>query len=128
MRARARSRASTRSSIESACAPRSPKPGIEYEWRGEALGGRPDDPKFLTEGGALDLDALWRWAPLVADLDRVASRAPGERQALLCAEENPKQCHRRVLLTPPLVKQGLEVLHIRGDGRLELEKDPALLL
>jgi uncharacterized protein (DUF488 family) len=102
--------------------------GIEYEWRGEALGGRPDDPQFVTETGALDLDKLWRWSPLVADLDRVAARAPDERQALLCAEENPKQCHRRVLLTPPLVKRGLDVLHIRGDGRLEAETELAPLL
>jgi uncharacterized protein (DUF488 family) len=102
--------------------------GIAYDWRGEALGGRPDDLRFLREGGALDLDALWRWPPLVADLETVAARASDERQALLCAEENPLQCHRRFLLTPPLVNRGIEVLHIRGDGRLEPEKELAPLL
>ena len=102
--------------------------GIAYEWRGAALGGRPDDPRFLTRDGALDRDALWGWEALQSDLAAVAQRAPAERQALLCAEENPMTCHRRSLLTPPLVKRGLEVLHIRGDGRLEPERELAPLL
>jgi uncharacterized protein (DUF488 family) len=101
--------------------------GIAYDWRGEALGGRPDDARFLRDG-ALNLDALWKWPPLLADIETVAARASGERQALLCAEENPDQCHRRSLLTPPLVKRGIEVLHIRGDGRLEPENKPIPLL
>jgi uncharacterized protein (DUF488 family) len=102
--------------------------GIAYEWRGETLGGRPADPRFLTPDGALDRDALWGWDALQADLEAVAARAPTERQALLCAEENPATCHRRTLLTPPLVKRGLEVLHIRGDGRVEIEREPAPFL
>jgi uncharacterized protein (DUF488 family) len=102
--------------------------GIEYEWRGAALGGRPDDPRFLTPDGALDRDALWGWDALQSDLDAVAARANDERQALLCAEENPMGCHRRSLLTPPLVKRGLEVLHIRGDGRIEPERELAPFL
>jgi hypothetical protein len=33
-----------------------------------------------------------------------------------------------VLLTPPLVRRGIEVKHIRGDGRIEPERDFATLL
>ena len=102
--------------------------GIAYDWRGAALGGRPDDPRFLTPDGALDRDALWGWGALQSDLETIAARAPAERQALLCAEENPMSCHRRSLLTPPLIKRGLEVVHIRGDGRGEPERELAPLL
>jgi len=102
--------------------------GIDYEWRGATLGGRPDDPRFLSPDGALDRDALWGWDALQSGLDAVAARAGEERQALLCAEEDPTTCHRRSLLTPPLVKRGFEVLHIRGDGRLEPERDLAPFL
>jgi uncharacterized protein (DUF488 family) len=97
--------------------------GIAYDWRGEALGGRPTDPRFLGSDGALDREALWGWDVLQTGLEEVASRASAERQALLCAEENPMTCHRRSLLTPPLLKRGLDVLHIRGDGRIEPERE-----
>lgn len=102
--------------------------GIGYEWRGEALGGRPDDPLFHRADGGLDLDALWQWPTLQRDLNEIAARADSRRQALLCAEEDPMRCHRRFLLTPPLMKSGLEVLHIRGDGRLQPERELAPLL
>ena len=66
--------------------------GIVYEWRGGALGGRPEDPRFLRPDGALDRDALWSWDALQSDLDAVATRAGAERQALLCAEEVDRAC------------------------------------
>ena len=54
------------------------------------------------------------------DLDRVMAEAV-RPVAILCAEEDPLRCHRRFLLTPPLVQRGAAVLHIRGDGRIESE-------
>ena len=33
------------------------------------------------------------------------------------------RCHRRFLLTPPLAEQGANVVHIRGDGRLQPEEE-----
>jgi uncharacterized protein (DUF488 family) len=97
--------------------------GIGYAWRGAALGGRPEDPAFHLPDGALDLDALWRWPALVEALDEVATEARARPVALLCAEEDPTHCHRRTLLTPPMRARGFEVLHIRGDGRIESEDD-----
>ena len=99
--------------------------GIGYEWRGAALGGRPEDPAFVLPDGALDRAALWRWPDLVAALDAVADEARKRDVALLCAEENPLACHRRTLLTPPMTARGFAVLHIRGDGRIEPEADLA---
>ncbi len=99
--------------------------GIGYEWRGAALGGRPEDPSFLLSDGTLDREALWRWAPLVEALDAVAAAARKAPVALLCAEEDPRRCHRRTLLTPPMVAHGFAVGHIRGDGRLQPEDELA---
>jgi uncharacterized protein (DUF488 family) len=51
----------------------------------------------------------------------LAANARSLQLALVCAEEDPMRCHRRFLLTPPLMQRGLKVLHLRGDGRIEPE-------
>jgi len=33
------------------------------------------------------------------------------------------RCHRRLLITPALVQAGVEVRHIRGDGRVTAEAE-----
>ena len=59
-----------------------------------------------------------------AALDGVVAGA-ATRTALMCAEEDPRRCHRRFLLTPPLLARGVGVRHVRGDGRVEDEADIA---
>jgi uncharacterized protein (DUF488 family) len=49
--------------------------------------------------------------------------AGGTSLALVCAEEDPLHCHRRFLLTPPLERLGAEIIHVRGDGRVETEAE-----
>jgi hypothetical protein len=39
--------------------------------------------------------------------------------ALVCAEEDPLDCHRGLMIAPDLVDQGICPQHIRGDGRIE---------
>ena len=41
--------------------------------------------------------------------------------AMLCAEEDPTGCHRRLLVGHVLAERGIAVGHIRGDGRLQAE-------
>ena len=41
----------------------------------------------------------------------------------MCGEENPSNCHRRLLVSRVLAARGVKVLHIRGDGRLSTEDD-----
>lgn len=47
------------------------------------------------------------------------------RIALLCSEESPARCNRRLLISRPLVARGIRTYHIRGDGRLQAEEDLA---
>ena len=55
-------------------------------------------------------------------MDRLVAMARSETTVIVCAEENPRRCHRRLLLTPALQERGLEVRHIRGDGRIDTEE------
>ena len=97
--------------------------GIDYSWLGDRLSGRPTEAKFYGVDGKVLWHELSRWPALHEGLTEVLERAASERLALVCAEEDPMRCHRRFLLTPPLAELGARVLHIRGDGRLQTEKE-----
>lgn len=100
---------------------------IGYDWRGQFLSGRPTDPRFRAADGHVLWDRVREWPLLHQALDEVAASARQVPTAILCAEEDPRRCHRRFLLTPPLVARGFDVVHIRGDGRLQPEGDLARL-
>ncbi len=38
---------------------------------------------------------------------------------IVCAEEDPTRCHRHWLIAQTLLDRGIEVSHIRDDGKLE---------
>lgn len=95
--------------------------GVRYDWRGDFLSGRPRETRFYGPDGKVEWERLRAWPALQGALDELARRAGRELLALMCAEEDPRRCHRRFLLTPALVERDVEVIHIRGDGRVERE-------
>jgi uncharacterized protein (DUF488 family) len=95
--------------------------GLSYRWEGERLSGRPADRQFYGADGKVDWDALREWSGLNDGLDEICELAATSRISLVCAEEDPLQCHRRFLLTGPLSDRGAEVLHIRKTGAIETE-------
>lgn len=95
---------------------------IGYVWLGDCLSGRPENPSLMGPDGKPDWPRIASSPIFVEGIARVAALTK-EKVAVLCAEENPRRCHRRFLLTPPFLEQGLAVLHIRGDGRIESEDD-----
>jgi uncharacterized protein (DUF488 family) len=97
--------------------------GIGYVFLGEALGGRPNgDEYYDDEGHALyGQVAATEW--FSRGLDRLLDGAARLRVAMMCAEENPTHCHRRLLVARVLRERGVSVQHIRGDGRLEAEEE-----
>ena len=96
--------------------------GIAYSWRGEYLSGRPKGKNFYGPNGEVDWQTLREWPAMNRALDNLAKDIAKKRVAMMCAEEDPNRCHRRFLLTPPLLERGAVVEHIRGDGRLENEE------
>lgn len=97
--------------------------GIKYGFYGKELGGRPDGEEFYdADGHVLYSQVAKSW--LFNDgLERLMRGVGKYRVALLCSEEDPSVCHRRLLVSRVLAQQGVRVLHIRGDGRLEAEED-----
>ena len=96
--------------------------GIGYVWQGEHLSGRPRDRRLYGSDGRLDRQRVASSPDFVRAIEALAGLARGTRLVLVCAEEDPRRCHRRFLLTPPLIARGLRVVHLRGDGRIEPEE------
>jgi uncharacterized protein (DUF488 family) len=99
--------------------------GIDYDFRGQELGGRSRGAEFYTAEGALDYASRAAAPDFIAGIERLVTLARERRTAILCAEEDPLRCHRRLLVTPVLQRAGLRVVHVRGDGRLEPEALPS---
>jgi len=54
-----------------------------------------------------------------AGLDRVGEGARKFRVCLMCAEREPLDCHRCLLVSPALAARGHSIGHILSDGSIE---------
>lgn len=95
--------------------------GIEYVFLGRELGGRPDGAESYAGDGKVDYARRAQAADFRAGIEQLVVIARGRPTAILCAEEDPSRCHRRLLIAPALRAKDITVEHIRGDGRLEAE-------
>ncbi|MCA9861978.1 MAG: DUF488 domain-containing protein [Thermomicrobiales bacterium] len=96
---------------------------LAYEWAGDTLGGRPDDPACYhggaVVGGKLDHAAVRQRPWHQQGIQRLMALALHQRTVLLCSEEDPRRCHRHHLVAQSLLNAGVRVLHIRRSGDLE---------
>ena len=92
--------------------------GIAYAFLGRALGGRPED-RSCYEDGRVRYDRLARTSLYREGIDRVVQDAGHRRIALMCAEKEPLDCHRTILVGRSLAERGIAVTHILADGMLE---------
>jgi uncharacterized protein (DUF488 family) len=54
-----------------------------------------------------------------AGLDRIVDGARRYRIAAMCAEREPMECHRFLLVSPHLLERGVAVQHILAGGTIE---------
>jgi uncharacterized protein (DUF488 family) len=92
--------------------------GIAYLPCGDALGGRPGDDALYRDGVA-DYEAMAAYPRFRASLDRLIEAAARARLCLMCAEREPLDCHRCLLVARSLAGRGLVVGHILHDGSIE---------
>ena len=93
--------------------------GIDYEFMGGVLGGKPADSRFYDAKGKPDYRKMRELDEFHEAIGQLASMASRRQTAILCSEEDPSQCHRLLLLGPMLEENDCELLHIRGDGRVQ---------
>lgn len=94
---------------------------LDYVPMGESLGGRPRDPGCYDDEGHVLYRRVSESATFKQGIDRLLQGIEKYRVAIMCSEENPEGCHRRLLVARVLIDQGVAVLHLRADGRVEPE-------
>ena len=106
--------------------------GLRYVFLGQALGGRPDEPELYDSEGRVLYGRLADIPRFRDGISRLLEGAVRWRVAMMCSEEDPTHCHRRLLIARALRLSNPEtkVRHIRGDGsdmdeeRLGHQSDP----
>ncbi len=96
--------------------------GIAYVFLGKELGARSDDPACY-QNGKVQYGRLAQTAGFRAGIERVIKGTDSHRIALMCAEKEPLDCHRTLLVSRALDAAGAPVAHILPDGRLENHSD-----
>lgn len=92
--------------------------GIAYVFLGAELGARSEDPACY-EDGRVRYELLARTNLFRKGLERVLEGMKQFRVALLCAEKDPMDCHRTILVTRQLEELGLDIRHIDPEGGWE---------
>jgi len=92
--------------------------GMTYLAYGDTLGGRPRDAVLYRDGVA-DYEAMARQPDFQTGLDRLLADAARSRVCLMCAEREPLDCHRCLLVARSLAERGLTIGHILHDGTVE---------
>lgn len=103
---------------------------INYLYMGGKLGGRYANPRLLFEGKKVNFEKVMETSLFIEGIDEIINLIKqGSRMAFMCAEKDPFDCHRFVLVSRALSLKGVEVRHILEDGNyiLNSELDKKLL-
>jgi uncharacterized protein (DUF488 family) len=95
---------------------------IEYWFLGDALGARPKDADCY-EDGKVSYARIAATPAFQEAIGALIDESHAKRIALMCAEKEPLDCHRTILVGRALVRHGTELWHILADGRIELRAD-----
>lgn len=96
---------------------------IRYEFFGENLGGRPSDPRVYDAEGVVNYEERRKAADFCAGIDKALEMSRASKIVVMCAEEDPLQCHRFLMICPALIERQATPVHIRRGGQLESQRD-----
>ena len=91
---------------------------IEYAFFGQELGGRPNDASCY-ENGRIRYNRVSKTRSFQKGIERVVKDTASHCVALMCAEKEPLECHRSLLVAQALQARGIAIKHILADGGLE---------
>lgn len=101
-----------------------PKAGIRYVYLGKELGPRSQESAHYDECGQVQFDRLVKSSLFQRGVARLAKgMGKGHCIALMCAEKDPANCHRSLLIGHYLKRERDTLMqHINFDGSLETQQ------
>lgn len=97
------------------------KSNIAYIFLGEELGARSKDPACYSNG-KVQYDCLAQTALFRKGIESLLQRMEDSHLALMCAEKDPLECHRTILISHYLDRLGIAIEHILPDGSMETHR------
>jgi uncharacterized protein (DUF488 family) len=95
---------------------------IAYVFLGKELGARSENPACYRHG-KVKYELLAKEPLFAVGLDRLKTGMDRYRIALMCAEKDPLDCHRAVLVARRVHELGTPVEHIHADSHLETQAE-----
>ena len=92
--------------------------GIDYVFLGTELGARTEDRRCY-EDGRVSYRLLAKTPLFQSGIEWLRRGYRHKTVALMCAEKNPIECHRTILVGRELDERGIDVQHILSDGQVE---------
>jgi hypothetical protein len=98
-----------------------PANAIDYVFLGKELGPRSKDPEYYHRSGQVQFVRLKKSALFEAGFKHLqGGLSEGLNVALLCAEKDPAECHRSLLVSHYFCENfETDIQHINHDGGLE---------
>ncbi|MCX7817514.1 MAG: DUF488 domain-containing protein [Syntrophales bacterium] len=103
------------------------KENIDYIFMGNELGGKPKK-QASSDAIQLDFKSLVSRKEFQSGIERVLNIAEMQRLVLMCAEKEPLDCHRTIVICRYLRTCGINILHILADGSTEDHRQTELRL
>lgn len=91
---------------------------IKYIFLGNYIGGKPKSKEYYKQG-SVDYDLIAKSERYKEGIDKIIELNQNNDFVLMCSEEDPYNCHRHHLITQTLLKNSLEVIPIRKEGKTE---------
>ena len=96
--------------------------GMRYVFLGDELGARTQDPSCYDETGRVSYTKLAATDLFRRGIERLQAGMQTHRIAIMCAEREPLDCHRTILVSRELERAGMSVTHILSEGTLETHR------
>jgi uncharacterized protein (DUF488 family) len=98
-----------------------PKNNLMYLFWGKELGGRPDDPTCYDHKGKVQYTRLTHTPLFQVGLNQLKQMMESYRVVLMCAEKDPLDCHRCILICRQL--REFMIQHILDNGNIETQPE-----
>lgn len=90
---------------------------IDYVYLGNKVGGRYKDPQLLYPNGVVNYKKVREKKEFKEGIQRIIDLLLENKVvSLMCSEKDPFDCHRFVLVSYALTKNGVDMFHILDNG------------